>query len=341
MRYRRLGSSGLEVSTLCLGTMTFGEVSADSFMHKVGCSEEEAHRILDRAVDAGVNFIDTADVYGNDGLIEKVVGRWLRRSGRRDELVLATKCRFRTRPGPNGTGASRKHVMEAVEASLGRLQTDYVDLYQIHMQDVAVPEEETLRALDDLVRQGKVRYVGGSNYAAYRMVESLFTSREQRLERFVSMQMQYSLAERGIEREHVPACEKLGVGILSWSPLAGGLLTGKFRRGEAPPPGTRMEKWRDRLASFDSERNWALVDAIRAVAGELGTTPSAISLAWVVSRPAVSSAIFGARSVEQLEGNLAAADLTLPAEALARLDEVSAVAPGYPYDFMKRIDGRW
>lgn len=341
MRYRRLGSSGLEVSTLCLGTMTFGEVSADSFMHKVGCSEEEAHRILDRAVDAGVNFIDTADVYGNDGLIEKVVGRWLRRFGRRDELVLATKCRFRTRPGPNGTGASRKHVMEAVEASLGRLQTDYVDLYQIHMQDVAVPEEETLRALDDLVRQGKVRYVGGSNYAAYRMMESLFTSREQRLERFVSMQMQYSLAERGIEREHVPACEKLGVGILSWSPLAGGLLTGKFRKGEAPPPGTRMEKWRDRLVSFDSERNWALVDTIRAVAGELGTTPSAISLAWVVSRPAVSSAIFGARSVEQLEGNLAAADLTLPAETLARLDEVSAVAPGYPYDFMKRIDGRW
>src|SRR5258706_11120524 len=239
MKYANLGASGLKVSRLCLGAMTFGNADEKSFMHQVGTDEATAHAILSRAADAGVNLIDVADVYGQDGLSERVIGDWLTASKRRDDLVLATKFRFRMRPGPNGAGASRAWIVRAAEDSLRRLKTDRIDLYQIHMQDLETPEEETLRALDDLVRAGKVLYLGCSNYAAYRLVDSLWLSRSLGLEKFVALQAQYSLIERGLEREHVPACAKFGLGILPWSPLAAGFLTGKYKKDAAPPAGPR------------------------------------------------------------------------------------------------------
>ena len=247
MQYRNLGRSGVKVSTLCLGTMTFGEADENSFMHQVGCTEETAFAIMNRALDGGVNFFDTADVYGQDGLTERVIGRWFAKDRRRDEVVLATKFRFRMGEGPNGTGASRRRIREAVEASLRRLQTDRIDLYQIHGQDLDTPEEETLRALDDLVREGKVLYLGASNYTAYRLIESLWISDTHKLERFCALQMQYSLVVRDIEREFVPASVRHGLGIIPWSPLGGGFLTGKYRRDQPPPaaPSQAVRRVRD------------------------------------------------------------------------------------------------
>jgi aryl-alcohol dehydrogenase-like predicted oxidoreductase len=341
MKYRRLGASGLEVSTLCLGAMTFGEADEKSMMHKVGCDEPTAHAILDRALAAGINFVDTADVYGQDGLSERVIGRWLAARGKRDEVVLATKFRFRMHPGPNGAGGARRYIVRAVEDSLRRLGTDRIDLYQIHMQDRDTPEEETLRALDDLVRQGKVLYLGASNYAAYRLVDSLWTSRDRNLERFVALQAQYSLVTRDHEREHIPACIKFGLGLLPWSPLAGGFLSGKYHKDQAPPPGARLDKWRERLGSFDSPRNWRILAAVEQVARETGASGAQVSLAWLLARPAVTSVIFGARTVAQLEDNLHAADLELGPAAMKTLDEASAFELGYPYDFIGRLQGGW
>ncbi len=343
MEYRNLGASGLKVSTLCLGTMTFGEANESSFMHKVGCDTETSYTIMNTALDAGINFFDTADVYGQDGLTERVIGSWFERDERRDEVVLATKFRFRMADGPNGTGASRLRITRAVEASLRRLKTDRIDLYQIHMQDYDTPEEETLRALDDLVRQGKVLYIGASNYAAYRLVESLWASNCAHLERFVSLQAQYSLVVRDLEREHITVCERHGLGILPWSPLAGGFLTGKYRRDQPPPEGSRLERWKDRMGRFDTERNWKILEALDAVASEHGATPAQVSLAWLLRKPAVTSVIFGARSIAQLEDNLKAAGLAtaLREEDMTRLDEASGFALGYPYEFIKRVQGRW
>lgn len=341
MEYRTLGRSGLSVSTLCLGTMTFGEADEHSFMHKVGSDEATARRIMDLSLEAGINFWDTADVYGQDGLSERVIGGWFAATGRRDEVVLATKFRFRMAKGPNGTGAARRRIVRCAEDSLRRLQTDRIDLYQIHMQDIDTPEEETLRALDDLVRAGKVLYLGCSNYAAYRMVESLWASDRLRLERYVSLQAQYSLVTRDIELEHVPVCQRHGLGILPWSPLAGGFLSGKFERGAAPPPGTRLEKWKDRYAAFDTERNWKIIDAVRAVAGELGATPSQVALAWLLRKPAVTSVIFGARTEDQLKDNLKAAELRLDDAQLRRLDDASAAPLPYPYAMIRNVQGRW
>jgi aryl-alcohol dehydrogenase-like predicted oxidoreductase len=341
MEYRTLGNSGLRVSTLCLGTMTFGEADESSFMHKVGCDEETAQAIMNRALDGGVNFFDTADVYGQDGLTERLIGRWFDKDKRRDEVVLATKFRFRMAKGPNGSGASRHRVMRACEDSLKRLRTDRIDLFQVHMQDVDTPEEETLRALDDLVRQGKVVYIGASNYAAYRLADSVWTSRLHHLVRFVSLQAQYSMVAREIEREHIPLCREHGLGVLPWSPLAAGLLSGKYRGSQKPPPGTRLEQWKDRWGRLDQDRNWKIVDALVMVAAELGATPAQVALAWLLRKPAVVSVIFGARSIAQLDDNLETANVALPDAMLRKLDEVSALDFGYPYDFMARIQGRW
>ncbi|MCB9594446.1 MAG: aldo/keto reductase [Sandaracinaceae bacterium] len=341
MEYRRLGNSGLEVSTLCLGGMTFGEATEGSFMHQVGSDADTAMAVMNRALDAGINFIDTADVYGPDGLSERVMGDWFERDGRRDEVVLATKFRFRMKGGPNGTGAARVRIVRAVEDSLRRLKTDRVDLYQIHMQDVNVPEEEIARALDDLVRAGKVLYLGCSNYAAYRMMESLWICDRRGLDRFVALQAQYSLVERSLEREHVPACERFGLGILPWSPLANGFLTGKYRKGAPPPEGSRLAKWKDRLARFDTERNWAILAALDEVAKEVEAEPAQVALAWLLKKPAVTSVIFGARDLAQLEANLKAAELALPDAAMAKLDEASALELGYPYAFIQQVTGRW
>ena len=341
MQTRRLGHSGLHVSTLCLGTMTFGEADAQSFMHQVGCDEKTSFAIMNRALDAGINFFDTADVYGNDGLTERVIGKWFEKDRRRDDVVLATKFRFRMKDGPNGTGASRYRIMRCVEDSLRRLKTDRIDLYQIHMQDLDTPEEETLRALDDLITQGKVLYIGASNYAAYRLVDSHWISKTEHLARFISLQAQYSLSVRELEREHVPLCAQFGLGILPWSPLAGGFLTGKYKKDGDPPAGARLEKWADRYKRFDNPRNWRILDACEAVAKEHDATVAQVALAWLLHKPGVTSVIFGARSIAQLDDNLQAANLQLSDADMAQLDAASAYDVGYPYTMMERVMGRW
>lgn len=341
MQYRQLGQTGTQVSVLCLGAMTFGEADEQSFMHGVGATEAQSFAVLDRALEAGINFVDTADVYGQDGLSERVFGAWMQERGARERVVVATKGRFRMAPGANGTGASRMRITQAIEASLRRLNTDRIDLYQIHMQDLRTPEEELMRALDDAIRAGKIVYVGASNYAAYRLMESLWVSDKRGLNRFVTLQAHYNLATRALEREHVPLCHKFGVGILPWSPLASGLLTGKYKRDQAPPEGSRLAQWKTRYQSFNTPKNWDIVEALVAVAAELGRPPSQVALAWLLSRPAVSSVVFGARTVAQLDENLGAAELVLGADMLARLDAASAFELGYPYDFIKGIDGAW
>ena len=341
MHFRQLGSTGTQVSVLCLGAMTFGEANEKSFMHGVGSSEDESFAVLDRALEAGINFVDTADVYGQDGLSERVFGKWIAERGVRERMVVATKGRFRMGPGPNGTGASRMRITQALDASLQRLGTDRIDLYQIHMQDARTPEEELMRALDDAIHAGKVVYVGASNYTAYRLMESLWVADKRGFSPFVSLQAHYNLATRDLEREHLPLCRKFGLGILPWSPLASGLLSGKYRRGQAPPQGTRLAQWKERYAGFDKPRNWDIVEALLAVASELDKAPSQVALAWLLSRAEVSSVIFGARTVAQLDENLGAGELVLAPEVVARLDAVSAIELGYPYEFIKSIDGVW
>jgi aryl-alcohol dehydrogenase-like predicted oxidoreductase len=310
-------------------------------MHKVGCDEKTSFAIMSRALERGLGFIDTADVYGQDGLSERIVGAWMTAAGSRDRVVLATKFRFRMGEGPNATGASRYRIVRTVEDSLRRLGTDRIDLYQIHMQDIDTPEEETLRALDDLVRAGKVLYLGASNYAAYRLTDSQWISKTEHLHRFVALQMQYSLMVRDLEREHVPVCKQFGLGILPWSPLASGFLSGKYARNLPPPPGVRLEKWKERFADYDSERGWRTLDALHEIAREKTTTPAAVALAWLLAKPAVTSVIFGARSIEQLDDNLKAADVKLSAEQVQKLDDASAFEIGYPYKFIANIQKRW
>ncbi|HEX4476211.1 MAG TPA: aldo/keto reductase [Polyangiaceae bacterium] len=342
MEYRSLGTSGLKVPVLCLGAMTFGEADEKSFMHKVGADEKTSFSIMNRALERGVNFIDTADVYGQDGLSERIVGAWMTETKSRDRVVLATKFRFRMGDlGPNSTGASRYRIVRTVEDSLRRLKTDRIDLYQIHMQDIETPEEETLRALDDLVKAGKVLYLGASNYAAYRLTDSQWISKSEHLHRFVSLQMQYSLLVRDLEREHVPVCTKFGLGILPWSPLASGFLSGKYTRNQPPPPGVRLEKWKERFADYDHDRGWRTIDRVKAMAREKQTTAAAISLAWLLAKPAVTSVIFGARSIEQLDDNMKAAEVKLSADEVQKLDDASAFDLGYPYKFIGNIQKRW
>ena len=341
MKYKNLGASGVRVSSLCLGAMTFGEADEKSFMHKVGSDEATAHAVLDRALAAGINFVDTADVYGQDGLSERVIGNWLTSRGSRDKIVLATKFRFTMGDGPNRSGASRYRIVKCCDDSLRRLRTDRIDLYQIHMQDITVPEDETLRALDDLVRAGKVLYIGCSNYAAYRLMNSLWLSRTNGWARYVTLQAQYSLIVRDLEREHVPLCREEKLGILPWSPLASGFLTGKFERDRPPQTGTRLGEKAERFQRYNVERNWKVLDAVRAVAAEVGSTPSAVSLAWLLAKPQVSSVIFGARTVEQLEANLPAAELELAPKHVAALDQASAFDVGYPYSFIQTTQQVW
>ncbi len=335
MEHRKLGRSGLDVSRLALGAMTFGE--SRGFMKGVTSPDEEARRVLDRALDAGIDTVDTANVY-SEGRSEELLGRWL--EGKRDRVVLATKCRFPTsgvdlaKAGPHEAGLSRKAILRACEDSLRRLRTDHVDLYQVHMQDRSVPVEETLSALTDLVRQGKARYVGCSNYAGYRLVESLWAADRRNLERYVSIQLQWSLVFRDCERELVPAARAFGLGTLVWSPLARGFLSGKYERGRPPPEGARLASWGDTWNTIDVPRSWAVLDAVRAMASRRGTTPAAVSLAWLLAKPEASAVIVGARTVRQLEENLAALEVRLAPEEVAELDRVSEPPWGYPYSFI-------
>lgn len=337
LEHRSLGRSGLQVSSLSLGAMTFGD--SQGFMKGVTATDDEARRILDASLDAGIDLVDTADVYG-DGRSEELLGEWL--LGRRQKVVLATKCRFPLGPrgsaGPNDRGLSRRHVIQACDDSLRRLRTDWIDLYQTHLEDPAVPIEETLRALDDLVRAGKVRYAGCSNYSAYRLVESLWAADRRSTVAYESVQLEWSLAVRGAEREVVPACRAFGLGILVWSPLARGFLSGKYRRGEPPPKGSRLETRKEAMRSLDQDRTWRILDAVRSVADARGTTPAAVALAWLLARSEVSSVIVGARTVDQLRENIAAAELVLGQDEIARLDDVSAIDAGYPYDFIAALE---
>ncbi len=341
MQYRNLGSSGVKVSSLCLGAMTFGEANAESFMHQVGCDEATSFDILNAALTAGVNFIDTADVYGQDGLSERIIGKWFTQQRKRNDVVLASKFRFTMGGGANASGASRYRIIRCVEDSLRRLQTDRIDLYQIHMQDIDTPEEETLRALDDLVRAGKVLYIGASNYAAYRLADSAWLSRSHNLHHFVTLQAQYSLVVRELEREHIPACQRFGLGVLPWSPLAGGFLSGKYSQKEQAPKGSRLHKWEERFAQYATDRNWAVVETLKKIAAASGHTPAAVAMAWLLQKACVSSVIFGARSVQQLNDNLQAAEIALSADAVAQLDAASAPKWSYPYDFLGGRQGRW
>jgi aryl-alcohol dehydrogenase-like predicted oxidoreductase len=284
-----------------------------------------------------VNLVDTANVY-SEGKSEILTGEWIK--GKRDRVLLATKCRFPIgfgldrKPGPHDLGLSRKHVLEACEASLKRLGTDVIDLYQVHMQDGSVPIDETLRALDDLVTQGKVRYVGCSNYTGYRLVESLWSADRRATHRYESVQLQWSLAVRDAEREMVPAARAFGLGVLVWSPLARGFLSGKYQRGQAAPAGTRLETWKDSYKAYDNDRMWTLMDAIRAVAARHETTAAAVSLAWLLARPEVSTIIVGARTVQQLDDNLKALEVKLSTDDVKALDEASRPDWGYPYSFI-------
>ncbi|HEY8471034.1 MAG TPA: aldo/keto reductase [Natronosporangium sp.] len=333
MEYRVLGNSGLLVSELCLGTMTFGN-EAD---------EQESHRLLDRFVAAGGNFIDTADVYAG-GVSEEIIGRWLA-FRRRDELVIATKLFWATGPGPNDVGAGRKHIISAVEASLRRLNTDYIDLYQVHAFDETTPIEETLGTLDTLVRQGKVRYLGASNYASWQLQKTVDIARHRGWEPFVALQPLYNLIDREVELELVPVCRNEGIGIIPWAPLRGGWLTGKYRRGmTAAPPDTRWEAdkqpWLGNWENSVDERTWTVTDTLLAVADELGRSPAQVALRWLLQRPGVSSPIIGARNLTQLEDNLGASGWTLPEKAMERLTAAGEQRLPYPHGYLRNSPRR-
>ncbi len=323
MKYRQLADTGIFVSELCLGTMTFGGVGQ---VWEVigGLGQSGVDAIVHRALDAGINFIDTANVYSG-GESETLTGKAL--AGRRHEVVLATKVRGRMGPGANQVGLSRLHIVEAVEASLKRLGTDYIDLYQIHRFDTLTAIDDTLRALDDLVRAGKVRYIGCSNLPAWYLMKSLAVSREQRLERFKCTQSYYSLAGRELEREMIPLLKDQGLGLLVWSPLAGGFLSGKFTR-DGGDEAARRAKFD--FPPVDKEKGFKILDVLTAVAAAHGATVPQIALAWILANDAVSSVIIGARKVAQLDDNLKSVDIALTPDDLKALDEASKLAVEYP-----------
>jgi aryl-alcohol dehydrogenase-like predicted oxidoreductase len=326
MRYRLFGKTGLYVSELCLGTMTFGGKGFWEAIGKLSASEAEA--LIGTALDTGVNFIDTADVY-SEGEAEKHVGAALASLNRpRDQIVVATKVRGRTGPGPNQVGLSRGHIMEAIDASLRRLKLDFVDLYQIHGVDPDTPIEETMRALDDVVKSGKARSVGFSNLPAWLAMKAIAYADAHDLSRFVSAQMYYSIAGRDIEREVVPLARDQGLAVLPWSPLAGGLLSGKFDLENPGPEGARRTRYD--FPPVDRERAKTVLAALRVVAGAMGVPVARVALAWLLTRPFVTSVIIGAKTREQLVDNLAASDLPLSPEHVARLDAASALPSEYP-----------
>jgi aryl-alcohol dehydrogenase-like predicted oxidoreductase len=328
MNYRQLGRTGLRVSELCLGAMTFGRES----------TEETSFQLLERFVEAGGNFIDTADVYGN-GTSEEILGRWLQ-GKRRDDYVIATKVRFRIGEGTNDIGLSRKHILSGVENSLRRLNTDYIDLYQIHMWDPHTPLEETLSTLNTLVQSGKVRYLGASNVSGWMLQKAIDLSRFNNWESFVCLQPLYNLLDRTIEWELVKVCQNEGVGIIPWSPLRGGWLTGKYQRGmQSPLADTRVntatqQGWSEQWSEYANEHTWQIIDTLLEVADAAGKTPAQVALNWVLHRPAVTAPILGARTMAQLEDNLGAAGWVLDDSLRQKLDDASNVKLPYPYNWL-------
>jgi aryl-alcohol dehydrogenase-like predicted oxidoreductase len=327
MEYTTLGNTGLLVSKLCFGTMTFGD--GRGMFKAIGAQgQSEADNLMKTSIDSGINFFDTADVY-TEGESEKILGQSLKNLKiARKDVVIATKVYGRVGPGRNDVGASRGHIMDGVEASLRRLQMDHIDLYQIHANDALTPVDETLRALDTLVRQGKVRYIGCSNWQAWKIAKALGISESKNLARFDTIQAYYSIAGRELEREIVPLMESEKVGLLVWSPLAGGLLSGKFSRTNQKPADSRRTEFDFPLV--DKERAWNILDVIAPIAKAHACSAARVSLAWLLARPVVTSIIIGAKLPDQLHDNLAAVELKLTEEEVKRLDDVSALPPEYP-----------
>jgi aryl-alcohol dehydrogenase-like predicted oxidoreductase len=332
MEYKTLGDTGLLVSTLCFGTMTFSGYSTGpekGIWKAIGNVDQAgAEELVQACIGAGINFFDTADVYA-DGESEKILGQALKNLKiARKDVVIATKVYGRVGPGRNDVGASRGHIMDAVEASLRRLQMDHIDLYQIHGNDAVTPVEETLRALDTLVQQGKVRYIGCSNWQAWKIAKALGISEFKNLARFDTLQAYYSIAGRDLERDIVPLLEAERTGLLVWSPLAGGLLSGKFSRENQKPEGSRRSEFD--FPVVDKERTWKILDAMAPIAKAHGCSAARISLAWLLAKPVATSVIIGAKRLDQLQDNIAAVDLKLTTEETKKLDEVSALPPEYP-----------
>ncbi len=338
MKYNQFGRTGLFVSEICLGAMTFGGNPDAGFWKAIGqLGQAEVDGLVARALAAGVNFFDTADVY-SFGHSERLLGQSFKNLGvARKDVIIATKVFGEMGPLPNDKGASRGHIMDSVQASLERLQTDHIDLYQIHGNDAVTPIEETLRALDDLVRQGLVRYVGVSNWAAWKIARALGVSEAKGYARFETLQAYYSIAGRDLERELVPMLTEERLGLMVWSPLAGGLLSGKFGPGAPTPEGARRTAFD--FPPVDTARAWACVAVMREVAAAHDVSVAQVALAWLLAKPQVMSIIIGAKSLAQLEDNLAAADLVLTAEDMARLDEVSALPQEYPGWMLERQGG--
>jgi aryl-alcohol dehydrogenase-like predicted oxidoreductase len=327
MKYATLGNTGLLVSKLCFGTMTFGDGRG---MFKVigAVGQAAADELVKTSIETGINFFDTADVY-TEGESEKILGQSLKNLNiARHQVVIATKVYGRVGPGRNDVGASRGHIMDGIEASLRRLQTDHIDLYQIHGNDLVTPVEETVRALDTLVQQGKVRYIGCSNWQAWKIAKALGICEFKNLARFDTLQAYYSIAGRDLEREIVPLLESERVGLLVWSPLAGGLLSGKYSRTIQKPADSRRSEFD--FPIVDKERVWKILDVMAPIAKAHDCSPARVSLAWLLAKPVVTSVIIGAKRHDQLQDNLAAVELTLSQDELRRLDDVSALPPEYP-----------
>jgi len=323
MRYRELSNTGVFVSELCLGAMTFG--GKDGIWGMIGnLDQKEVNELVHASMDAGVNFFDTANVYAF-GESEKLLGKSLQ--GRRQDVIIATKVRGRMGPGPNQTGLSRVHIRQSVEESLKRLDTDYIDLFQIHGLDAVTDFEDTLRSLDDLVRSGKVRYIGASNLAAWHLMKFLGISKQERLEPFKSIQSYYSLAGRELEREVIPLLKDQNVGLLVWSPLAGGFLSGKFTRSNQDADARRAKF---DFPPIDKEKAYTIVDVLAKIGKNHGASPARVALAWLLAQTAVTSVIIGAKRKDQLDDNLKASELKLSTEEIQELDTVSALAPEYP-----------
>ena len=326
MNYRLMGKTGLKVSELCLGAMTFGRES----------TEETSFQVLDCFSEAGGNFIDTADVY-TQGVSEEILGKWLKRKNRHD-FVIATKVRFRMGASANDEGLNRKHILASIENSLRRLNTDYVDLYQIHAWHADTPIAETLSTLDLLVRSGKVRYIGASNLTGWQLQKMVDLSRSQKWEPFTCLQPLYNLLDRGIEWELVPVCLNEGIGIIPWSPLRGGWLSGKFHRGMTQPPtGTRVDEasrrnWGESWEQYDNERTWSVIDILLSVSKETGYSPAQVAINWLLQQPGVTAPIIGARNLDQLNDNLGSSGWALSPAQLKALEEASGISGAYPYN---------
>ena len=329
---RFLGNTGIKVSEICFGAMTFGGKGYWKYIGEL--EQKDANTLIKTALDGGVNFFDTADVY-SEGLAEEMLGKAL--GNKRNEIILATKVRGRTGGGPNEVGLSRHHIVEGCNASLKRLGTGYIDLYQVHSFDPFTPLEETLRALDDLVRDGKVRYIGASNYTGWQLMKALAISDKQNLERFATLQAFYSLIARDLENELVPLSLDQKLGILPWSPLGGGFLTGKYRRGKKRPENARRTNPKDQFLQFDEEKGFDIVDELEKIAKNHNATITQAALNYLLRKPGVSSVIIGAKTKEQLEDNLKTSDWEMTTEEVNKLDELSEPPRVYPYWMIKRV----